>query len=253
MDSLLAFKLILSPILVATASWLSRRLGNQVGGWIVALPLTSGPISVFFALQHSPEFAAQAALGTLAGSAATCAFCLGYGLSAPRFQWPISLTLGLSAFFATTLILKWLSLGLWSGLVVVFVANVLALRIMPHPPLAVQPFKPGRWDIPLRMVLATALVLTITGLSNNLGPDWSGLLSPIPLFISLLTAFAHHSQGSNEALRTLRGTLMGTFAFAIFFFVVNLTVTHLSLVITYGLATVVAIVVNGLMQWVLND
>jgi hypothetical protein len=228
-------------------------LGNQVGGWIVALPLTSGPISVFFALQHGPEFAAQAAIGTLAGSVATCAFCLGYGFSAPRFRWPISLTLGLLSFFTTILILKPLSLGLWSGLIVVFIVNIGSLRLLPKPPLAVQPFKPGWWDIPLRMILATILVLTITGLSNNLGPDWSGLLSPIPLFISLLTAFAHQSQGSNEAVRTLRGTLMGTFAFAIFFFVVHLTVTQLSLVVTYTLAAVIAILVNGLMQKLLND
>jgi hypothetical protein len=248
MDGLLAFKLVFAPIVVAIATWLSRRLGIKVGGWIVALPLISGPISIFFVLQHGPDFAAQAAIGTLAGSASTCLFCLVYGLSARRGSWPLSLSLALLTFIASTLVLKWLNLGVWPTLIVVVTVYGLARYFMPKPLAATVKTAPPWWDIPLRMVLAAAFILIITGLSSNLGPELSGLLSPIPLLITLLTVFAHHFQGSDGAIRTLRGTLTGTLAFALFFLMVTLTVTQWPLVVTYLVASVVSVTANTVMQ-----
>jgi hypothetical protein len=251
-DGLLLFKLIFSPLAVAAATWLSRRLGPRVGGWIVALPLTSGPISVFFVIQHGREFAAQAAIGTMAGSASTCLFCLAYGLSARRWRWPASLGLALLTFFVSTVTLKELALGAWASLAVVAGALIVAWRLMPQPGAAALPASAAWWDIPMRMALVAGLILSITGLSNRLGPDWSGLLSPIPLLISLLTVFAHHLQGPDGAIRTLRGTLSGTIAFAMFFLVVTLALQSWPLAVTYGLATAVAIGVNTLAQWVIQ-
>ena len=39
----LALKLTLTPILILTASLASRRWGQAIGGWLVSLPLTTGP------------------------------------------------------------------------------------------------------------------------------------------------------------------------------------------------------------------
>lgn len=248
MDGLLAFKLIFSPIVVATATWLSRKLGMKVGGWIVALPLTSGPISIFFYLQHGPGFTAQAAVGTLGGSAGTTLFCLAYALAAGRAKWPVSLGAGLVTFFAITALLKGLALSVWPTLIFVAVAYSAARYFMPKAGPQVETPTAPWWDIPLRMVLATSLILLITGASNNLGPDWSGLLSPIPLLISLLTVFAHHFQGPQGAIRTLRGTLTGTFAFALFFLIVALTIASLPAWVAYGLAAIVSVGANTLLQ-----
>lgn len=248
MDGLLVFKLVFSPIVVAAATWLSRKLGMKVGGWIVALPLTSGPISIFFYLQHGPQFTAEAAIGTLGGSAGTALFCLAYALTARRGRWPLSLGAGLVTFFGITALLKWLALSVWPTLLFVVVAYGAARILMPKAqPQSATPTPPW-WDIPLRMVLATSLILLITGTSNSLGPDWSGLLSPIPLLISLLTIFAHHFQGPEGAIRTLRGTLVGTFAFALFFLIVALGVSQLPPVATYSIAAVVSVGANTLMQ-----
>ena len=48
---LLALKLTFAPILLAAATLAVRRWGEIVGGLLVGLPLTSGPISVFLALE----------------------------------------------------------------------------------------------------------------------------------------------------------------------------------------------------------
>jgi len=63
------FKLLVSPFLIQAA----RRWGQAVGGWLVGLPLTSGPIAFFLALDQGKGFAADAAAGSLAGTAAHAA------------------------------------------------------------------------------------------------------------------------------------------------------------------------------------
>jgi hypothetical protein len=47
-----------------------------VSGWFVGLPLTSGPVALFLALDHGATFASGAALGSLAGAMAEAAFAL---------------------------------------------------------------------------------------------------------------------------------------------------------------------------------
>ena len=41
----LALKLILTPLLIGGASLAARRWGPAIGGWLVSLPLTSGPVT----------------------------------------------------------------------------------------------------------------------------------------------------------------------------------------------------------------
>ncbi|MBP8242711.1 MAG: hypothetical protein KAX36_10045, partial [Thermoflexales bacterium] len=103
---LLLYKLITTPIVMALATWISRRLGVGVGGWIAGLPVTSGPVSIFLALQHSPQFAADAALGTMSGSASASVFCVIYAFVARRARWPAALALGLLGFLGMTLVWK---------------------------------------------------------------------------------------------------------------------------------------------------
>ena len=79
MTDTLALKLLLTPILIATASLAGRRWGQAVGGWLVGLPLTSGPVAFFLALEHGAGFAAVVAFGSLAGALAEAAFCVAYG------------------------------------------------------------------------------------------------------------------------------------------------------------------------------
>src|SRR2546422_11343874 len=74
--TLLFAKLVLTPLLIAAVTLAGRRWGPAVGGWLAGLPLTSGPVSVFLALEQGPGFAARAAVGTLAGLGGGGCFCL---------------------------------------------------------------------------------------------------------------------------------------------------------------------------------
>lgn len=242
---LFLFKLTATPLVMAIATWLSRRFGVGVGGWLAGLPLTSGPVSVFLALQHAPQFAADAALGTMSGSASASIFCVVYAFASRRFRWAPSLALGLLGFLGMTLIWKQLSLPLVPLYIVILGMILAALGITPRATGPQVALAPPRWDMPLRIVLATGFVLALTAASETLGATWSGLISPIPIYASLMTAFAHAQLGPDGALRVLRGVLLGAFAFATFFLIVGATVTLLPLWLSYTIASLAAVLING--------
>jgi uncharacterized membrane protein (GlpM family) len=79
------------------------------------------------------------------------------------------------------------------------------------------PPAPPRWDLPLRAATATAVVLAVTALAGAAGPRLAGLLTPFPIYAAVLTVFAHRHAGAAAARTTLRGLLLGLFAFAAFF------------------------------------
>ena len=60
------FKLIVTPIFIGSVTLAGRRWGPAFSGLLMGLPLTSGPISIFLALQYGPAFAARAVVGNLA-------------------------------------------------------------------------------------------------------------------------------------------------------------------------------------------
>jgi hypothetical protein len=88
----------LTPVLIIGASLAGRRFGGVVSGWLVGLPLTSGPIAAFLAVEQGPRFAARR-VGSLSGAAAEGAFCIAYGRLAQRGIVP-ALAAGTLAFAA---------------------------------------------------------------------------------------------------------------------------------------------------------
>jgi hypothetical protein len=80
------------------ASLVGRRWGQSAAGWLVGLPLTSGPVALFLALDYGADFATQAAIGSLAGTAVQAGFCLAYAGAAKRCVWPIALLAATIAF-----------------------------------------------------------------------------------------------------------------------------------------------------------
>jgi hypothetical protein len=79
-----AVKAVLTPVLVGGASLAGRRFGHHVGGRLVALPMTSGPVAFFLATDHGVSFAAGAAVGMLAGTISQVAFALAHGSGVRR-------------------------------------------------------------------------------------------------------------------------------------------------------------------------
>jgi hypothetical protein len=243
MTDTLALKLVLTPILIAAASLAGRRWGQAVGGWLVGLPLTSGPVAFFLAFDHGAGFAAAVAFGSLAGVLGEVAFCLAYGWSARRGS-AVALAAASAAFAVAAIALQRLALPLiWLAAIAV-VALVTALWLMPKRPAAAVTRAAPRWDLPARMVITTALVVALTGLAPVLGPRLSGMLATFPVYAAILTVFAHRA-GAASAVQVLRGLLLGLFSFAGFFFVLGGSIERLGVAGGFLAATVTALAIQA--------
>ena len=243
---LFLLKLILTPSFIALAALVARRWGPVAGGWIVGLPLTSGPVSVFLFLEHGREFAANAANGALLGVISVAVYALAYSKASTRLAWTFSALLALFFFFLSTLVLSLVSPPLWAAALFVFTANYTALRACGHDSgNSIPVIRAPAWDIPFRMAAATGMVLAVTALSTYLGPKMSGLLSIFPIFISVMAIFAHRLSGPENVRSLMRGVILGAFSAAAFFLVVALAMRALSAPLVYLLAVLAAMGING--------
>ena len=77
-------KLIAAPLLLALATLAARRWGTVLGGILIGLPLISGPISVFLAIENGAGFAVETARGALAGTVALAVFTCVYAAVCPK-------------------------------------------------------------------------------------------------------------------------------------------------------------------------
>jgi len=235
--TLLLLKLLLTPLLIVAASLAGRRWGHNVAGWIVGMPLTSGPVSLFVALQHGKTFAAHAAIGSLVAVVAEAVMFLVWGAFAERLV--LGLLAGSLAFWALALGLSraWPIVPLTAIVVAVLLGSQFLMRTLPERD---EPPRRPRWDLATRAIAATALVFAITAVSGAVGPRVTGILGVYPLYSIVLAVFAHHAAGPPATVRVLRGVLLGLFAFPAFFLTIGLLLPHASIAVTY-LAAVAAV------------
>ena len=62
---ILALKLLLAPLLIYGVTLAGRRWGPTASGFLIGLPLVSGPISFILACEYGPDFASRSAVGNL--------------------------------------------------------------------------------------------------------------------------------------------------------------------------------------------
>jgi len=246
-------KLILAPVIIGGASLAGRRWGPAVSGWLVGLPLTSGPVIFFLALSHGATFAASAISGTISGGFSLVAFCLVYAWLAIRFDWRVSLTGSMLAYFGIVLIMQNTIIPFVPLIIAVTLTILLGLMLMPKSgEMQLHDVQPGRWDIPSRILIGTAFIILLTEMAPLLGSRLTGLLATIPLYTAILTVFSHRLQGPAGAAHVLRGLLFGLFGFAGFFLALSLLIESSGITIGFLSAIAAALVIQGLTFWVLQ-
>jgi uncharacterized membrane protein (GlpM family) len=174
------------------------------------------------------------------------AFIVVYAHLASRMRWGMSLILGWGAFFAMTGALSAITLGVDPALALVLAAVGLTLLGLPQ----AQGERPSgvrlpAWDLPLRALSALALVLVLTAVAGQLGAKLSGLLAPFPVIASVLAVFTHAQHGEQDLLRIMRGFVMGLVAYALFCFVLAMTLGSLTIAEAFLLATAAALVTQA--------
>lgn len=257
MDALV-LKLTITPALIAAATLIGRRYGPIVSGWLVGLPLTSAPVVFFVALAHGNAFAAQVAFGILLGTIAQSFCILAYAHVAAResrTNWIASFLAGAIAFVCAAFVLQRITLPLIPMFVLVIAVVALVLFVMPRVRATqAREERPSVWDLPARMIVATALVIGLSELSGVIGPRWTGLLSPFPVYGTILAIFAHRESGGAAAAGVMRGLETGMFSFALFFTIVGLLIVHSGLLVAFASATAAAFVVQAVaLVWLTRE
>jgi hypothetical protein len=244
-EAILLLKLSLAPALIAASTHVARRFGPRVGGVVVGLPLSSGPVALILALQAGPGFAAHLARGFLAGVACQAAFALAYTrLCGPRRGWRLATLTGTVAFVATGAVLAPVALAAPALLLCALASVGLALRLAPAAHV-VPPRAPSRGDLPVRMLLATALLLGLTTLAPALGAAASGVLACFPLLVTLLAVFAHREEGAEAAIAIYRGFLVGLLSLTAFAATLAALLERLPVLGTFAIATAAALAIQG--------
>jgi hypothetical protein len=251
--NIFVLKLILAPLIIGSASLAGRKWGSAVSGWLVGMPLTTGPVVFFVALSHDAAFAAKAALGVLSGGFSLVIYALAYAWIATRLPWSAAITGSLLLFSISTTLLQSASFPLLPLFFGILTVILLGLRVMPKEgQVEANEEEPGPWDLPARILLGTGVILLLTGVAPLLGPRLTGLLATFPLYISILSIFEQRHRGPGAAAHVLRGLLYGMFAFAGFFLTLGLMLERAGIAASFITATLVALIVQGASLWVLR-
>ena len=233
---LLLLKLIVVPALVPIVTLGARRWGPRVGGFLASFPILAGPILLFFAIEQGPVFVREAARATLMALVAVSISGLVYAWASLRATWRISLAGSWGSFVVATLVLNSLRWPLTIALVVSVGSFFLVRALLPAPRGAAVDADRSRWDLPLRTLASMIAVLTLTGLAEWLGPRVSGAFTAFPTALGILLVFTHAQQGASSVIRFLHGFLPGMFAFALFVFVLAVSIVPLGIWIAFVLA-----------------
>lgn len=242
--NLLLIKVTIIPAVIALVTLAIRKWGNKIGGLIGSMPWTAGPILLFFIFEQGKEFGIHSIQGVMTGILALISFCLSYSAFSRKLTWLPTLLLAYVIYTATALLFNYLQLNLLASYPLVIGSVLLALRFFPKPGKLPTGTRRLPFDIPIRMTVATMFVLIITGLAGMLGPNWSGILTPFPIMTSVLAIFSHTLQGSNAAITTLRGLVIGLLGFTTFLFLQAFLLPEFPVALSFGLAFIVNTLIN---------
>ncbi|HYL40424.1 MAG TPA: hypothetical protein VET90_03880, partial [Candidatus Binatus sp.] len=178
-------------------------------------------------------------------------FCMTYAAATTRAAWPACLALASGTFVIAAVALN-ATILTWAPAIVLFGLAIAASLIGLASPIlrpaaqdaSLPAVRPGRYDIPARAAVATLLVLAISAAAPIVGGHVAGLLATFPVYISVLTTFAHRVGGGPQARGVLRGLVLGLPGFAVFFLAVAAFVESLGVLPAFSLALTAAVALN---------
>jgi hypothetical protein len=242
---LLGLKLVLVPLLLGLLSLAGRRWGPRVAGWLAGLPLVTGPILYFVALERGDDFASLAARATLAAVCAMLAFNLAYAWAALSAGWPLAFAAGLAGWLAAALLISMGPASLVFAGATALAALFAAPRLFPAPRGLHAVHAPPVTELFLRMAAGAFFVVAVTASAAALGPAWTGRLSTIPILGLVLAIFTHRASGPRSAAALLRAMARGLYSYATFCFMIALLLPRTSLSLAFGAAIVAGLAIQA--------
>jgi len=225
----LAFILSLSLRMAVTAAFIlfaalvTERAGPAIGALVATLPISTGPVYVFLALDHDPAFIAQGALASLPINAATMLFGVLYARLAQSHGVAVSYGIGLAGWTAIAFLVQAFQWNLVEGILLNVAACVIGVPLTRNLRRVTMPPFVRRWyDMPFRAGLVAMLVGAVVLLSGRVGPTVTGILAVFPVVFSSLILILHPRIGGRATAAVVANGLQGLIGFG-----VGLVVLHL--------------------------
>jgi uncharacterized membrane protein (GlpM family) len=179
----LFLKIAMTATIVVAASVIVERSGPFIGSLIASLPTAGGAAMIILALEHTPQFIAQSAVGSLIANAACALFALSYAALAQKHS--LQLSLG-GAFLIWLVSVFFLRLFDWSATgAVILNAIVYPIAIVAAGRFrvagAVKRVPLSGSDLAWRAGLVTLCVILVTAASSSIGSYFSGVFAFFPV------------------------------------------------------------------------
>ncbi len=212
MLELLLLKAIVSIAIVVGLSIAAERSGPRLAGLLIGLPLGAGMVVVFTGYEQGPDFAAAAAVHMVPGFLTTLVFIYIYGAIAARQNRG-----GLAAVIMPSIgahigygIAAWVLSQFQLALAVAVPLMAIGV-VIGHRAMASLPDNPitarvtfGWKVLAFRAGMATVVIIIITSIAGQVGPQWTGLLTAYPITLLPLILVLHITYTGAEVAAVLK-------------------------------------------------
>ena len=190
----LLLKIAMTASIVVVASLAVERSGPFVGSLIAALPTAGGAAMIILAVEHSPAFIAQSAVGSIVSNAVVAVFALAYAALAQRRSLLASMSGALLVWFACAALTRLVD---WTATTAVLLnAMVYPLTILAGTRFRADTSARARVhlsarDLAWRAGIVTVCVIVVTAASAAIGSFASGLFAFFPVAMGSYFVILH--------------------------------------------------------------
>ena len=205
--TLFYLKVVVGPLMVLSVTFLQRRYGDRFGGWLIGLPITTGPFILIICIQEGVAFGGRTTHGVLLGQIALIAFCWAYAYAALRAEWYSAILIGTLVCLIVGYFVTQIKISVWVTMIVLTVIWLIAMKWWPHSNLLEAKITPPHWELPVRVLATLTLLVSLSALAPHVGAKVAGALSTYPVIASVLGTFNQKRFGPAATIATLRGLM----------------------------------------------
>ncbi len=246
----LAVRMSAVAVFVVIIAVVSERVGSFLGAMVASLPVYTGPVYLFLALDHPPEYLARVAVASMATVAVIPVYLLVYGLFARAGHSVIlSLSAGLGAWIVCAAFVQLYDWSLVEALI--FAVPIFAVSVLLSPYFTdAVPLKAGEraWlDLAVRVFLVTIVVGIVNALSPFVPPQLTGILSIMPTVTTSLIVVLHSRIGGPATAALLAHSIGGLIGMLFAVTLVAATIVKWGPALSLSLALAVSVTWNLLL------
>ncbi len=240
----LAVRMAAVAVFIVIVAMISERTGPFFGAMVASLPVYTGPVYVFLALDHPPEFLERVTTASVAAFAVIPIYLLIYGLLAHAGKsMLLSLATGSAAWLACAVFVQLYDWSLPEALLFAVPIFTASLLLAPRFTDAV-PLKAGArsWiDLVVRVLLVTIVVGAVNALSPFVPAQLTGILSIMPTVTTSLIVVLHNRIGGPATAALLAHSIGGLIGMLLAITLVAATVVPWGPALSLSLALAVSV------------